>query len=62
MVQSAVSETVCRMGSKSGDENTKPGKQKMSRSGTIMSWNRRMPTPESFAFSAVMPHISAMDL
>lgn len=47
MMQSAVSETVCRMGSKSGDENTKPGKQKMSRRGTIMSWNRRMPTPES---------------
>lgn len=42
-----VLQTVCRMGSKSGDENTKPGKQKMSRRGTIMSWNRRMPTPES---------------
>ena len=27
--------------------NTKPGKQKMSQRDTIMSWNRRMPTPES---------------
>ena len=61
MVQSAVSETVCRMGSKSGDENTKPGKQKSARHNNELEQADAY-SRISFAFSAVMPHISAMDL
>ena len=47
MVQSALSEKMRRVGSKSGDEDKKSSEPKMCRRGIIMSWSRRMPTPES---------------
>ena len=63
MVQSAVSETVCRMGSKSGDEKYEAGQAK----DESARHNNELEQADaysriSFAFSAVMPHISAMDL